>query len=108
MYLLSLLVSQKVTRACKLWLNSRSPHRFCSVFLSFPRQPGFCDNMRLSSTLATWVLPMIVASSASCSGPNSSCAANDMEANVLLQMSEVNEMGTDALSDDVIPPREEA
>ena len=64
--------------------------------------------MRLSSTLATWVLPMIVASSASCSGPNSSCAANDMEANVLLQMSEVNEMGTDALSDDVIPPREEA
>jgi hypothetical protein len=31
-----------------------------------------------------------------------------MEANVLLQMSEVNEIGTDALSDDVIPPREEA
>ena len=66
--------------------------------------------MRLTfSTLAAWVLPVIVASSTSCSGPDSSCAANDMEeANVLLQMSEVNDMGTDALkSDDAIPPKEE-
>ena len=67
-------------------------------------EPGRIDLYRM----CTWVLPMIGASSASCSGPNSSCAANDMEANVLLQMSEVNEIGTDALSDDVIPPREEA
>lgn len=52
---------------------------------------------------------MIVASSTSCSGPESSCAANDMEeANVLLQMSEVNDMDTDALkSDDAVPPKEE-
>jgi len=49
---------------------------------------------------------MMLASSTSCSGHDSSCAANDVEeANVLLQMSEVNDMGTDALkSDDAIPP----
>ena len=63
--------------------------------------------MRLTfSTLAVSMLPMMLASSTSCSGHDSSCAANDVEeANVLLQMSEVNDMGTDALkSDDAIPP----
>eukprot|EP00435_Cladocopium_sp_Y103_P044103 s1952_g12.t1 len=102
-----------VTCAGKLWLNSSTPaaHFDFVPFLScFARQLDFGANMRLSwSMLAVLVLPMIGASSASCSGPDSSCAANDMEeTNVLLQMSEVNE-GTDALrSDYAIPPKEES
>ena len=100
----------KLVRVGKIWLNlcrrfvSRinfdSPYSSFSVLFS---------TMRLTfSTLAVWVLPVIVASSTPCSGPDSSCSANDMEeANVLLQMSEVNDMGTDALSADAIPPKEE-
>ena len=65
--------------------------------------------MRLSlSAFAIWVLPAIVAASASCSGPDSSCAANEMEeTNVLLQMTEVNEDKDALKSDDAIPPKEE-
>ena len=65
--------------------------------------------MRLSlSAFAIWVLPVIIAASASCSGPDSSCTANDMEeTNVLLQMTEVNEDKDALKSDDAIPPKEE-
>ena len=64
--------------------------------------------MRLSlSAVAIWVLPVIIAASTSCSGPDSSCAANEMEeTNVLLQMTEVNE-DKDVKIHDAIPPKEE-
>ena len=88
------------------FVGASFPYNFDSPYSSFS---VLFSTMRLTfSTLAVWVLPVIVASSTPCSGPDSSCAANDMEeANVLLQMSEVNDMGTDALSADAIPPKEE-